>query len=104
MARLSGPASVQPAAFSWPPPIETFGNFGDVYFAFAAQADAAMRCSGNSRRKTAASTPAMDKRVVHNALAVLFSGTGVDHVVVRDPEPGQTAFALEVGKGGAQKQ
>ena len=34
--------------------------------------------------------------VVDDALAVLFGGAGAHHVLVRNPEPGQAAFALRL--------
>ena len=86
----------------WPPPPKCSATVGDIHFSFAAQADA-IAAIGEFAKEDRDLHVGHGERVVDQALAIFFAGAEALHLFLRDPDPGQRTFAMQVGERRAQQ-
>lgn len=77
-------------------PSEVLGDFGDVEFACAADAEAELVGVGDLAEEDGGFDTGDTDEVVDDAFAVLGVGSGAVQVTAGDPGPGNGAFAAEV--------
>jgi len=81
---------------------EMLGHAGDIHCSFAAKADA-IAAIGEFAKEDGDLHVGDGERIVDEALAIFFAGAEALHLFLRDPDPGQRTFAMQVGERGAEQ-